>query len=433
MDADRFRLVREVFLDAQRFRGRARESFLAQRCGKDTDLLREVSELLKLDGQDPSVIDRPIVQTDQAAAGPHSLVGMSMTASRAHEPAVPRSERKSAIISAVGPHILKDRLGAGALGKSYLTRLDSDPSRVRAAKIFRSELNLTHGAAESVLTRLRVDHKSLEDAGHAGSALVECGWLPAGAAYVVTTYVPGESITAYADRRRLDIRARMLLFLALCESVEAAHRIGVIHAGIKPTNVCVQLVGDLPQVRLLDTAMHRAVLSESTLRQSWLRCEVLHGTPEYVPPEHANGGGPVETGCDVYSLGAVLYELLVGAGPFDRSSLRRFGVEAMQRVVCDEQPLELVRRFNELGSDAAEIAQKRDSTPEKLAAELAGDKSAVVLRCLAKQPRDRYKSVADVAADVRMVLEGKPLAPAPVAAESLGIRMLKFVDKLRRA
>lgn len=433
MDADRFRLVREVFLDAQRFRGRARESFLAQRCGKDAELLREVSELLRLDGGEPSVIDRPIVQTDQAPPGPQSLVGMSMTASRAHEPSAPRSERKSAIISAVGSHVLKDRLGAGALGKSYLTRVDSDPSRVRAAKIFRSELNLTHSAADSVLTRLRVDHKSLEDAGHSGSALVECGWLPAGAAYVVSTYVPGESITAYADRRRLDLRARLVLFLDLCESVETAHRIGVIHAGIKPTNVCVQLVGDLPQVRLLDTGVHRAVLSEATLRQSWLRCEVLHGTPEYVPPEHANGGGPVETGCDVYSLGAILYELLVGVGPFDRSSLRRFGVEAMQRVVCDEAPLDLVRRFNELGGDVAEIAQKRDSTPEKLAPELSGDRSSIVLRCLAKQPRDRYKSVADVAADIRMVLEGKPLAPAAAAADSLGLRMLKFVDKLRRA
>jgi serine/threonine protein kinase len=433
MDAERFRQVREVFLDAQRFRGRARESFLAQRCGKDAELLREVNELLRLDGGEPSVIDRPIVQTDQVPASPPSLVGMSMTASRAHEPAAPRTDRKSAIISAVGSHVLKDRLGAGALGKSYLTRVDSDPSRVRAAKIFRSELNLTHSAAESVLTRLRVDHKSLEDAGHGGSALVECGWLPAGAAFVVSTYIPGESITAYADRRRLDLRARMILFLDLCESVEAAHRIGVIHAGIKPTNVCVQVVGDLPQVRLLDTALHRAVLSESTLRQSWLRCEVLHGTPEYVPPEHANGGGPVETSCDVYSLGAILYELLVGAGPFDRSSLRRFGVEAMQRVVCEEAPIELPRRFGELGADAAEIALKRDSTTEKLAAELAGDKSHLVLRCLAKQPRDRYKSVADLATDVRLVLDGKSLAPAPQPADSIGLRMLKFVDKLRRA
>lgn len=433
MDADRFRLVREVFLDAQRFRGRARESFLAQRCGKDTDLLREVGELLKLDGGEPSIIDRPLVQTGDAAAGAPSIAGMSMTASRAHEPTVPRTERKSAIISAVGAHVLKDRLGAGALGKSYLTRVDSDPSRVRAAKIFRSELNLTHSAAESVLTRLRVDHKSLEDAGHSGSALVECGWLPAGAAYVVSAYVPGESIIAHADRRRLDLRARMVLFLDLCESVEAAHRIGVIHAGIKPSNVCVQLVGDLPQVRLLDTAMHRAVLSEATLRQSWLRCEVLHGTPEYVPPEHANGGGPVETSCDVYSLGAILYELLAGAGPFDRSSLRRFGVEAMQRVVCEEAPLDLYRRYSELGATADEIAHKRDSTPEKLAAELAGDKSQIVLRCLAKQPRDRYKSVADLATDVRLVLAGKPLAPSPSPADSLGLRMLKFVDKLRRA
>ena len=354
-----------------------------------------------------------------------------MTASRAHEPGVARTERRSAIISAVGSHVLKDRLGAGALGKSYLTRVDSDPSRVRAAKIFRSELNLTHSAADSVLTRLRVDHKSLEDAGHGGSALVECGWLPAGAAYIVSTYIAGESITAYSDRRRLDVRARLILFLDLCESVEAAHRIGVIHGGIKPGNVCVQLIGDLPQVRLLDTALHRAVLSESTLRQSWLRCEVLHGTPEYVPPEHANGGGPVETSCDVYSLGAILYDLLVGVGPFDRSSLRRFGVDAMQRVVCDEAPLELSRRLGELGADAADLAHKRDSTPEKLASELSGDHSYVVLRCLAKQPRDRYKSVADLAADVRMVLDNKPLSPAP--AESLGIRMLKFVDKLRRA
>ncbi|MBY0113808.1 MAG: protein kinase [Phycisphaerales bacterium] len=429
MDAERFRQVREVFLDAQRFRGRARDSFLAQRCGRDAELLKEVTELLRLDGGEPSVLDQPVVTTDP---GPGKVPTHSVSAACETTPI--KNERKSAVISAVGSFVLKDRLGAGALGKSYLTRAESDPSRVRAAKIFRSELHLTHSAAESVLTRLRVDHKALEDAGHTAAGVVESGWLPVGAGYVVSTYVPGESITAYADRRRLDLHARLVLFLDLCEAVEAAHRIGVIHGGIKPANVCVHLVGDLPQVRLLDTAMHRAVLSESTLRATWLRCEVLHGTPEYVPPEHAVGTGPVETTCDVYSLGALLYELLVGVGPFDRSSLRRFGVEAMQRIVSEEPPLEPSRRLAELTTEINELSTKRSSTPEKFAAELVGDKSRLVLRCLSKQPRDRYKSVADLAADTRLVLDGKAIAsPPPAEPESLGIRMMRIVDKLRRA
>lgn len=431
MDAERFRQVREVFLDAQRFRGRARESFLAQRCARDPQLLHEVSELLRLDAGEQSVLDKPLVTTEP---GPSPAASLHSAAAASPPDGAPRTERKSAIISAVGSFVLKDRLGAGALGKSYLTRSESDASRVRAAKIFRSELHLTHSAADSVLMRLRVDHKSLEDSGHTGATVAECGWLPVGAAYVVSTYIPGETITAYADRRRLDVRARLALFLELCAAVEAAHRIGVIHAGLKPTNVCVHVVADLPQVRLLDTALHRAVLNEASLRPTWLRCELLHGTPEYVPPEHASGAGPVETTCDVYALGALLYELLVGVGPFDRSSLRRFGVEAMQRVINDEPPLEPARRLSELSTEINELADKRSTAPDKLAAELTGDKSRIILRCLAKQPRDRYKSVADLAADIRLVLDNKPIAAQPPAEpESLGLRMMRIVDKLRRA
>jgi eukaryotic-like serine/threonine-protein kinase len=132
-------------------------------------------------------------------------------------------------------------------------------------------------------------------------------------------HVAGIPITDYCDRHTLSTRERLDLFLSVCDAVQHAHQKGIIHRDLKPSNVLVTLQNDAPTPKVIDFGIAKAVEQRLTDRTLFTEFGQLLGTPEYMSPEQAEMTTlDIDTRSDIYSLGVLLYELLVGALPFER-------------------------------------------------------------------------------------------------------------------
>lgn len=412
LDSERFKLVREIFLDAQRFCGAARQAFLLQRCGGDPLLHKQVADLLKHDESEVSVLDRPVVQPVEPS------LTVPPTASRAKVARDP-----------VGRYKLLQVLGEGSSGVTSLAQNPDARSRRAVVKVVHAKLAATTADADNAVSRIQVDHRSLASLRqHPSPRLLDCARFERGGLYVATDFVPGEPILQYCDRVRAGVRSRLLLFLDACEAIAAAHQCGVIHAGLNPGNAIVRMAGDVPTVMITDFGVARALHDLLGHRRAWLEARLAHGAVEYLAPEQAADEPRLaEPGSDVYSLGALLYELLTGVAPFDRFALRRAGMGDFPRILEEQAVLEPVDRLCELGDRVPEIAGRRSCSAQELHAQLAGELGMIPLRALRKSSAARHTGVSTLADEVRLFLDGKPNG----AGSGLGERMRRILGRFR--
>lgn len=408
LDSERFRLVREIFLDAQRFRGAARQAFLSQRCGGDPALQRQVTDLLKYDSSEASVLDKPVIRTVEEQA----------------ETPLARVPREP-----VGRFRLLQILGEGASGVTSLAHNPESRNRRAVVKVVHSAFSLTPAEAEQVLSRVQVDLRSLASLRqHPSPRLLDAAKLKGGGLFVATDFVPGEPILQYCDRVRASLRARLLLFLDACETVHAAHQCGVIHGGLTPGNALVRMAGDVPTVTLLDFGIARGLHDLLGRRRELLELRLNRGAVEYLAPEQvAELPRLAEPGSDIYALGALLYELLAGVAPFDRFALRRSGMGDFPRIIAEQRVLDPADRFAEILERAEEVASHRGVRPDELASDLHREIGAVPMKALHKSVATRYSSVSAMADDIRGYLDGRPIG----AAHGLGGTFRRMLDRLR--
>lgn len=408
LDSERFKLVREIFLDAQRFRGAARQAFLTQRCGGDPALQRQVTDLLKYDESEASVLDKPVIRTvEEASESPRARV--------------PREP--------VGRFRLLQVLGEGASGLTSLAHNPDARNRRAVVKVVHSAFSLSSAEVEQVVSRIQVDLRSLSSLRqHPSPRLLDAAKLAGGGFFVANDFVPGEPILQYCDRVRAPIRARLLLFLDACEAMHAAHQCGVMHGGLTPGNALVRMAGDVPTVMLLDFGVARALHDLLGHRRTWLELRLNRGAVEYVAPEQvADQPRPTEPGSDVYALGALLYELLCGVAPFDRFALRRAGMGDFPRIIAEQRVLDPADRLEELSERAEEISARRSASTQELAAELRREIGAVPMKALHKSAASRYATVSAMADDIRGYLDGKPVG----AAHGVGGKFRRMLDRFR--
>src|SRR5580693_10575349 len=323
-------------------------------------------------------------------------------------------------------HILRP-LGEGGMGTVYLAEQREPIRRQVALKVVKLGMDTSQ-----VLARFANERQALAMMDHPNIARIfDAGATAKGRPYFVMEYIEGVPITQYCDRNRIAIGQRLAIFLAVCHAVQHAHQKGVIHRDLKPSNVLVMEQENAPVPKVIDFGIAKATDRWAVEKTFLTQFGQMVGTPEYASPEQAEvTTGDVDERSDVYSLGVILYELLIGAVPFDPTRLRREGLAEMLRIVCEEEAPPLSRKLSAMGAATADIASQRQTDPVSLRRLVAGDLNWITVKALEKAREHRYASVADLTSDIERYVEHRPVLASPPSAL---YRARKFVRRHRPA
>ena len=292
------------------------------------------------------------------------------------------------------------------MGTVYLAEQREPIRRYVALKVVKLGMDTSQ-----VLARFANERQALAMMDHPNIARIfDAGASAKGRPYFVMEYIEGVPITQYCDRNRMPIGQRLELFLAVCGAVQHAHQKGVIHRDLKPSNVLVMEQAGAPVPKVIDFGIAKATDQWAVENTLLTQFGQMVGTPEYASPEQAEvTTGDVDESSDVYSLGVILYELLVGAAPHDSASMRQAGLAEMLRIIREDEVPSLSRKLTTLGAEAADIAACRQTDLASLRRQVNGDLNSIAMRALEKVRERRYPSVTELAADLQRYMEHRPV------------------------
>ncbi|MCL4199461.1 MAG: tetratricopeptide repeat protein [Phycisphaerales bacterium] len=363
MDPARWRRERDIFNAAADLEGAEREAVLSSHCGHDLDLRRAVEALLEGGREAGSFLETPafVGQADLfVIPSPESLLG-----------------------STIGNHRLTRLLAEGGMGLVFEARQES-PARTVAVKVLKASL---HDPAAA--HRFRVEAETLGRLSHPGVAQIfEAGLHPLNVEgqrvllpYFAMEYVEGAAaITTFAAQAGLNLQQRLVLTVAACEAIHHGHVRGIIHCDLKPDNILVNSEGRL---KIIDFGVASSVRLETASLAGLIALRA--GTVPYMSPEQQRAEALVDARSDVYSLGAVAYELVCGRPP---------------------EPSE-----NNLQADAS--PRSAVQAPEALSdfdgRRVDRDLEAILRKALSANPQDRYASASELAGDLQRLLAHRPV------------------------
>ncbi|HTS30181.1 MAG TPA: protein kinase [Bryobacteraceae bacterium] len=323
-------------------------------------------------------------------------------------------------------HIVRP-LGEGGMGSVYLAEQLEPIRRGVALKVVKLGMDTAQ-----VLARFHNERQALAMMDHPNIAQIfDAGATAKGRPYFVMEYIEGAPITQHCDRKRMTAKDRLALFLAVCRAVQHAHDRGVIHRDLKPSNVLVAEQDRAPIPKVIDFGIAKATDKWAVENTLLTQFGQIVGTPEYASPEQADTmTGEIDESSDVYSLGVLLYELLIGAVPFDAETLRNAGLAEMLRIIREDEAPPLPRKLTSMGAAATEIAARRQTDPVSLRRLVDGDLNSISMKALEKARERRYASVSDFAADIQRYLEHRPVLASP---PSRRYRARKFLRRHRLA
>jgi non-specific serine/threonine protein kinase/serine/threonine-protein kinase len=326
--------------------------------------------------------------------------------------------------SQIGPYRILDVLGEGGMSVVYLAEQSEPVKRRVALKILKAGMD-----SKQIVARFESERQALAVLDHPNVAKIfDGGIAESGRPYFVMEQVKGVPITDYCDAQRLNNEERLKIFINVCAAVQHAHLKGLIHRDLKPSNILVGVVDGQPQPKIIDFGIAKATTTTLTEATLYTRVGQIIGTPQYMSPEQADlTGVDIDTRTDIYSLGVVLYELLVGTVPLE---LRGLGDQAMQVALREKDPPKPSTRFTDLGDTRGEIAKTRRTVPDRLRHQLQGDLDWIVMRAIEKDRTRRYETVNALAMECRRFLNHEPVLARP---PSPGYLLNRFVKRNRLA
>ncbi len=308
------------------------------------------------------------------------------------------------------------------MGEVWLAEQKHPVRRRVALKLIKAGMD-----TREVVARFESERQALALMDHPGIAKVfDAGSTPHGRPYFVMEYVRGLPINAYCDKHRLTTRQRLELFMQVCGAVQHAHQKAIIHRDLKPSNILVTEVDGRPTPKVIDFGVAKAISQRLSNETMFTRLGAILGTPEYMSPEQADSSGEdIDTRSDVYSLGVVLYELLVGELPID---LRQLSLDEMLHKLRLEDTPRPSTKIRATGEQSITNAQNRRTEPAALRRQLRSDLDAITLKALEKERARRYDTPSELAADIGRHLRNEPVLARPA---SLGYRTRKYVRRHR--
>ncbi|HKW28637.1 MAG TPA: serine/threonine-protein kinase [Verrucomicrobiae bacterium] len=400
----------------------ARQALLDQTCNGNPALRTRIETLLTV--QEPAEefftvheLKAEAAETSRAeATAPDDLTDNS-----AAEPGA--SEGPNARI---GHYRLLQRMGEGGCGVVYLAEQEEPLRRRVALKIIRLGMD-----TENVIARFEAERQALALMDHPNIAhVLDAGATNLGRPYFVMELVRGVKITDYCNQHHLDLRQRLDLFIQVCHAIQHAHQKGVIHRDIKPSNILVSLHDGVAVPKVIDFGIAKATAGRLADNPAVTAYGQFIGTPAYMSPEQAElGGVDVDTRSDIYSLGALLYELLTGRTPFDNKQLLDSGWDEMRRMLQEKEPLRpsnIVATFPP--AELRAIAGKRGLEPARMISLLKGDLDWIVMKAMEKDRSRRYETANGLAMDMTRYLNNEPVMARP---PSRRYRLQKLVRRNR--
>ena len=393
----------ELFCSALQLEPDERRAYLDGTCGGDAALRTRVEQMLAKHGAARLFFEKH--QPGVNLAEFTKELGAALSAG-----AAPGAELE--IGAQVGLYRLVRKLGEGGCGVVYLADQEEPVRRQVALKIIRLGMD-----TRDFIARFNDERHALAMMNHPNIAhVLDAGATESGRPYLAMEFVEGAKITEFCDANHLGLRQRLSLFVQVCHAIQHAHQKGIIHRDIKASNVVVTMVDGAAVPKVIDFGISQAVGGETpTNRPAPSPGEFFVGTPAYMSPEQMGMNGlDVDTRSDIYSLGALLYELLTGDTPFNKKELLAVGFDEMRRRVREQEPPRPSAKLEKMSvEESAAICARRREAPARFQALLRRDLDWIVMKALEKDRNGRYQTAIGLAMDVQRYLSDETVLARP--------------------
>jgi len=376
----------EIFLEALEISSSvARLDYVFQACGTNANLRERVQQLLDLQNSDSFILDREV------------------TLDRDGNITTAEDQMADLTGQTVGRYHLVKLLGSGGMGDVYLAEQKEPIRRRVAVKVIKLGLD-----TKSFVARFSAERQALAVMEHRGITKVfDAGATKTGRPFFVMELVSGEPITEFCDEQRLSINERLSIFRELCNAVQHAHQKGLIHRDLKPSNILVTKRAGEFLSKVIDFGVSKATHGRVPGQTDLTRLACMIGTPEYMSPEQTDTqGNDQDIRTDIYSLGAILFQLLTGSTPFELEDLESKNLFSIREIIQTRSVELPSSRLAKIADSKPQVFRNRQLTQTELQAELKGNLDAITLKCLSKDRAERYGSVAELAADLDRHLAG---------------------------